>query len=178
MAKTMVALLLTMHPELARPPNEHRQAEAIYTAASGEIKVSQGETLALIRHSSRCHPLLLDLLRDTSSGAPVARATPRPRANGSAPFPWVLPLSTQTDVPGAAVRCSSGARLLPAHRWSLPRWSPAVCGMVRDAPSPHADITSDRLSPAGGPSSSTCGICGEGFCGDAVGDWEKRELTP
>lgn len=35
----MVGILLASRPDVARPPNEHRQAEALYKASSGVIKV-------------------------------------------------------------------------------------------------------------------------------------------
>lgn len=40
LAKTMVGILLASRPDVARPPNEHRQAESLYKSTTGVIKVS------------------------------------------------------------------------------------------------------------------------------------------
>ncbi|KAL1412517.1 hypothetical protein Q8F55_000263 [Vanrija albida] len=129
MAKTMVALLLSMHPELARPPNEHKQAEAIYSAVSGEIKfpVPPPPPRALQRN---------EFWRPCRSCYP---------AEGQ----WKCPIPVpRFDEPSERDSCLRADGLCPdGHR---------LCAGC------------DRLSPASGPSSSTCGICGEGFCGDSA----------
>lgn len=40
MAKTMTGVLLQAYAGAARPPNEQRQAEALYTPSDGVLKVS------------------------------------------------------------------------------------------------------------------------------------------
>lgn len=46
-AKTMVKFLLERYPAAARPPNELKQAEEIYTAARGTLKVTRMSDLLL-----------------------------------------------------------------------------------------------------------------------------------
>ncbi|EKC99633.1 hypothetical protein A1Q2_06052 [Trichosporon asahii var. asahii CBS 8904] len=65
LAKTMVGILLASRPDVARPPNEHRQAELLYKSTTGVIK-----------RPANCN--------STNSGVRAVRVTPR-KASGGVP---------------------------------------------------------------------------------------------
>lgn len=58
----------------------------------------------------------------------------------------------------------------------MPRWPPSLRWMVGDPPW-YSLTCSERLSPSNGPQCSSCNICGEGFCGDAVSVEPRLNLT-
>lgn len=79
----MVGILLASRPDVARPPNEHRQAELLYKSTTGVIKVSIG--LALF-HADTVVP------HPSTSAPPIATA----RILASVPF--VLPRGRPVEV--------------------------------------------------------------------------------
>lgn len=96
----MVGILLASRPDVARPPNEHRQAELLYKSTTGVIKVCIG--LALFQADTRSSPPLHHLPANCSSmnfGAHAAPAMPR-KASGGVPSLFLVLKSqlNETDV--------------------------------------------------------------------------------
>lgn len=122
LAKTMVGILLASRPDVARPPNEHRQAEALYKSTTGVIKVSIDLSLF---HA------------DTTVPHPSTAAPSVATARVLASMPLMLSRGRPVEVSSArpSFRDPGGTRPMSPGGRTVSRRPPSLCRMVR-APTP------------------------------------------